>query len=453
MNNFFQKLFQKLDKGFLKAVFGAGSTRIAGLAFGFVFFGLVANQFGAEVMGRFAIAITILSILSTLCSLGFVTSLIRFISGDLEKNNQQLADARFLWVLKFTGFLGLASGVFMMASSNLVADIIFDDPKLTPFLILASLAMVPYGANNILTSYHQAHDRIALSSSLRFVFIPFSASLMLFVLPFFGVGDSLPMLAHILGITICCCIGGVYYFFYNKSDDFGVVTYKTLDDEQKTEMFKVSLPLLMAGISGMLLGWADTLMLGVMTDSATTGLYAVVFRFGVFVALPYQIVGWVILSKLAAAYEAGDKSMQQKWLSMSVHFSITGALPLVLAFCLFGEQILYLFGEEFQAAYWILVVIVLGEFIGLFFGYAVTVMTMGKMQMQYQNILIMSVIFNVALNFFLIPIYGAMGAAVATVFTHIVKQGMMSWMVYKRYGLIAIGVASYLKGKSAPKAV
>lgn len=421
--------------GYLAAVFGSGITRLAGMAAGFIFFALIAQYFGAEVVGRYAIASTIMAIIGTVCNIGFSSSLVRFVSADLEKKQTDRAKQRLLWVIKVVGMASVFCAVALALSSDFIAFYIFADPKLAPFLLIAALALFPYNLNFILTAYHQGCNRISLSSALRNMIVPLFSCFFFIALVYWTTAEYSTLLAQVCAILVSCGIGAAFYWRYRSSSR----SEGSISHDEKKRMLAVSFPMLTGGISGMLLGWADTLMLGALVDAEAAGLYATAFRLSILISLPLHIVGWAIIPRIAAAYEVGNKEFQQKLLSDSVHLSLLGSFIPALLFVFLGHYILLFFGPEFVVAYWVLIVLGLSEFFVVYSGFAHSVMIMTNQQRQYQNIMIGCVVFNIILNFVLISYMGVMGAALATLFTQVLKQSLFAWYVYKEHGLASFG--------------
>ena len=65
-------------------------------------------------------------------------------------------------------------------------------------------------------------------------------------------------------------------------------------------------------------------------------------------------------------------------------------------------------------------------------------MQMSGQQNSYMNILIIGAIINILLNYFLIPIYGINGAALASVFSLSFWNLSMVYIVKRRFGFSTI---------------
>ena len=84
---------------------------------------------------------------------------------------------------------------------------------------------------------------------------------------------------------------------------------------------------------------------------------------------------------------------------------------------LFPESLLAFFGSEFKEfplAIETLIILSIGQMINVFFGAVIYILDMTGKQNVSKNILLFTAFVNIAFNWYLIPIYGIKGAAIAT---------------------------------------
>jgi len=80
----------------------------------------------------------------------------------------------------------------------------------------------------------------------------------------------------------------------------------------------------------------------------------------------------------------------------------------------FSEFVLDIFGNEFEIGKNTLIILAIGQFINAVSGSVGFLLNMTGKQRIFKNIFLIAVIINVVLNFILIPKYGMVGAAIAT---------------------------------------
>lgn len=117
---------------------------------------------------------------------------------------------------------------------------------------------------------------------------------------------------------------------------------------------------------------------------------------------------------------------------------IVVSLPIVLTIIIFRNPILEIFGKEFAEGSYVLIIITLSSFVNAASGNVDQILNMTGNQNDLFKLNIIALFSNVILNYFLIPIYGINGAAVASfISTVIINLGGVI-LVKKRLGFITI---------------
>jgi O-antigen/teichoic acid export membrane protein len=99
-----------------------------------------------------------------------------------------------------------------------------------------------------------------------------------------------------------------------------------------------------------------------------------------------------------------------------------------------------MFGEAFKGGSIILFIFCGGQLVNSFSGSVGVILQMIDKQKVYQNFMLAALFINLGLTFFLTPLYGGIGAAMATVFS------MIFWNVGSAiYLKIKLNITSYYK--------
>ena len=80
-----------------------------------------------------------------------------------------------------------------------------------------------------------------------------------------------------------------------------------------------------------------------------------------------------------------------------------------------GNWILSIWGEEFEEAYWILIILGFGQLVNLTTGAVGIILIMTGHEKTQRNISLCFMMVFLILSFTIIPIYGALGASIASV--------------------------------------
>jgi len=112
------------------------------------------------------------------------------------------------------------------------------------------------------------------------------------------------------------------------------------------------------------------------------------------------------------------------------------AIPTAILFFIWGEPILRLvFGEEYVSAYSALVILSIANIFHAGFGILGPLLNMAGYEKVTAKGIAFAALCNVVLNFIFIPIYGVVGAALATGASLIVWNVVLWWAVIKNIGI------------------
>lgn len=189
----------------------------------------------------------------------------------------------------------------------------------------------------------------------------------------------------------------------------------------------------------------DVIMLtGKVMDSAI-GVYSV----GVTVAeriwmIPDAMKG-VMVSHIAKGKDASETAMV-------IRLCNTGCLILILGIIALGKPFIsWVFGDEYQGAYQITLILLLGVFSMIYYkAIANYNIALGKQAISF-ILLTISVLSNIAANYILIPVWGIYGAGIASVISYTVC-GILFIVFFCRTTHIPIGDLLFIKKSDLVKA-
>jgi O-antigen/teichoic acid export membrane protein len=212
-------------------------------------------------------------------------------------------------------------------------------------------------------------------------------------------------------------MGGVYLYFSREHIQENITQ---LSYERSSNLLKDCLPLIFSGAIVLLYMKVDQIMLGSMVDQAEVGIYVAATR----LSEAWYFVGLTLISVyFPKMLNIKNSQSQQLYLDAIVkngRWIIWGAFTLALVTSFIaGPLIGLLYGKAYAASASVLVVSI----------WAVPFVYLGaiasKMYVaEYRQGLIFwrscwGLLINVILNFWLIPIFGAVGAAIATLVSQV----------------------------------
>lgn len=190
-------------------------------------------------------------------------------------------------------------------------------------------------------------------------------------------------------------------------------------------LIKESWPLILAGLSVILYMKIDIVMLGKMSGDRETGLYSAASRLSEGFYFVPMIIASSFMPMLLRARALGTTQYKESLLSfyvLMIRLSLIVAIPFTILAPLLID---FLFGDDYVGSVAILRVHIWAS-VAVFLGVASSqyFTAEGQQKMSLYRTL-MGLIVNVVLNFLLIPMYGAMGAAIATLLSYFVATFSM----------------------------
>ena len=430
MSEIVNQSLQKIAKG--TGIIFTGT--IIGMLLAFVSRVIIVRYITQSEYGIYSLALVLMSIFAMISTLGLQSGIPRQIAYFRGKKDSEKVSG----IVKSSIQIALVASIFFSFFLFFLSDIIsvkaFHSPELSTPLKIFAIA-IPFSVLIVIfTSIFRGFDRVEphvyFQNILRNVLLlPLLGIVILFGLSFIGV-----VYAYLASIALTCIAFAVYAA---KKLPVSVRGEKNTNaDSLRKELLLFSLPLLAVSILGMIMTWTDTLMLGYFKTPDVVGLYNAALPLAnlipvvltsmkfLYVPIASQLYSQNLIAEMRRNY-----AILTKWM-----FSLT--LPLFLIIFLFPETVLnILFGSRYIQAGTALQILALGMFIHTFLGpNGATLMTAGKTRfLMWTNLV--GAILNIALNIFLIPLFGIIGAAIASASSLAVINVLKSTWLYLLFGI------------------
>ncbi|MBM1849109.1 oligosaccharide flippase family protein [Pseudosulfitobacter pseudonitzschiae] len=202
----------------------------------------------------------------------------------------------------------------------------------------------------------------------------------------------------------------------------------------------------MGTISGLVLinNSVDIIMLGLWKSNADVGHYRLASMVGALITLGMQTMNIYAMPHLTHFLATGEKDKLARVVRHATQLSFGFSLLALVAILLLGEQMLVMvFGSEFSAAFSILLVLASGHVLNAFFGPARVFLMMAGHERLAAFLTGFGTLFNIGLNALLIPSYGPIGAAMATVASIVVTKVMSFVVVWHLHGVLIWPLPNY----------
>lgn len=190
--------------------------------------------------------------------------------------------------------------------------------------------------------------------------------------------------------------------------------FSFLDKKLFSQISNYGLFSLLGGVASLIVGNIDIIMLGALTGLSSTGVYAIAFYIGNVIAVPKKsIVN--IASPLISKYlkEGQLNDVDKIYRSSSINQLIPGCL-LFVGIWANMDNLLYILPPDYAGAKWVIIIIGLSKLIDMAAGVNGHIIINSDFYKTDLFFTLFLVFISVLANYLLIPIYGIVGAAIAT---------------------------------------
>jgi O-antigen/teichoic acid export membrane protein len=187
----------------------------------------------------------------------------------------------------------------------------------------------------------------------------------------------------------------------------------------------------------------DILMLGAFRDAADVGVYQVAARSADCVHFVLVSVNAVMGPTIASLYASRHMERLQGLVTVSARMVLLCSLPFGIAFIVAGRWILVtLFGPEFGAGAPALAILSAGQLVNAAAGSVGLLLTLTGHERYTVRGVGAAAVVNVILGFLLIPVWGGVGAALATTTSLVTWNVLLAIWVYRRLGIRATALGA-----------
>lgn len=277
---------------------------------------------------------------------------------------------------------------------------------------------------NFISGIFQAYENLKLAS-ISLIIYSFSLVILTIIVSIFDLGIIPLALSYTFAYLLC-----LIYATYHLIKNFGVPRFE-FDFKFWKNVGLKSLPFGLTIFFYTIYFSIDVVMISWIAGDYATGLYNSAYKvISVFTAF-YVIYQYVIFPLMSKLYTE-DMNMLKISFEQSFKYSLLILLPISVGVYFYSPFIITLiYSNEFALAsvpMQILIWTVVFLFIN---GVATSLLNSIGEEVSVTKSYIIAAIFNVALNYFLIPKYTYIGASIATVLSEILILGLMMYSISK----------------------
>ncbi|MBI4992789.1 MAG: flippase [Candidatus Magasanikbacteria bacterium] len=362
----------------------------------FVYFTILARNIGAENIGKYFFALSFTTIFVVFVDLGLNNVLIREGAREKSKIQQYLSSVLFAKIfLGGLSYLGVFFVINLMGypieTKYLVylsgLTMLFDSLHLSIYGVLRALGNLKYEALAITGSQFLT---LILGTTFLYMRLPLIYLILAFTIPsFFNV----------------CYVGAVLYKKYQ-------IKLKPRWDKEVIKFFgRVAVPFAMAAVFARVYSYADSILLSKLAGDVAVGWYSIPYK----ITYAFQFIPLALVAALYpkfSEYFASDKQKLALIYERGIKYLLLIVMPIAIGIGILAKPIiLSLYTPEYLNSVLPLQILLAG-LVFSYISFPIGAFLNACNRQATQTLIVFFVmILNIALNLFLIPRYGIIGAA------------------------------------------
>lgn len=375
----------------------------------FLFTWLVARAFGPAGVGAFGTALTSAQMAVIIALVGLDTILVRTVAVCVAQDRTGTARAALQHAIRVAMASGLAMMVCVLLFHRQIATNVFSSAAMAPDLMVMAM-LIPVGAYCRLASTAlRGTGRIGESQMVDGPLGTLIGGALLTGAILLGVAHNplLPSVLYLIGWIATMVVASVLLRRATRA-------WKSREPLEGS-MVRPGVMILMSNANNFFIDWFATVVLAATHGPAEAGLFRVGYQIASSLKLLSSTSETILQPVFAASYQQGDVRRIARVLRLTLLALLLASMPIVAAVLIAPQWIMNLFGKQFGAGAVAMQVMVLGQVFSLIFASSGGVLLMANRERLVAALTFAAVALAAILALLLIPPYGALGAAIASV--------------------------------------
>ena len=379
----------------------------------------LTRTYDAQIYGEFRLFFSFIALSVIILLLGRDNGIIYFSQSEIQHKDTIIKEEVYF------GFFVLLLGTFILfIFSDYIISAFFNKNTTLEYFQL-SLLMIPlWGLFNLglagLKSKGLINYTFILSNlTQRAIRIPFFIVLTFFSASYYSLAFGMILSQIILVYLLIKKLPFLLKFNDVKFKDF-------------FKRFSYSLQLGFNAIIVVLLTKIDILMVGNFTDNTQVAIYDICIMLSFVIMMPF--IALVKSSEPFMKSLVKVKAVQKKYKN-NLKLSIELSLGVLLFILIASKDILYVFGDIYVNGSETLIILSISYMLLIILGSPIEILNMNGFTKSSSIVLIISILINIGLNMLLIPIYGIVGASIATGISLVFSKIFGLFLVHQKLDL------------------
>lgn len=219
---------------------------------------------------------------------------------------------------------------------------------------------------------------------------------------------------YFIGLVIAELIVAVVLFYWFMSNY--KIALNKVSGSLALNLAKFGIPLLITELSYLLLSFVDRYMIVAYQGENVLGLYSVGYNLAMYLSNTIMFsLSYAIVPIYIGIYEKEGREKTEEFLQKSMYYMLIAIIPMWIGYFAISKDLFTtLASQKYEAASSFSPIILLGLFLLGLNNIFNAGLYLKKKSMTILSIMLLAVVINVVINILLLPKYGVIGAAIAT---------------------------------------
>lgn len=392
-------------------------ARTTGAVLTLLFTVYLAQILGPTDYGVFTLSLTIVTIVTVLSRFGLDNVVMKNVAINFEFN-PKLASGYIIGSLRFVAIWGSVLTLILLIVAMNIGEDIFGHVGLIRVLSRMSFIVVPVSLSFIIAEALKSLNRPVLSAVLQTLMIPIIAIAGLLWLQ---LHDLVSIENAVMVYSIACVVTLSFLLIVLITGDFRLSNYSKISS---SKLVKQGWHLLLISSSALIMSWTDVIILGVMSDAESVGIYSISSRLVLASTLFLMAANSIVGPQYAILFEKKNfNKMQDISSNVSLILMVLSLIStVVLVF--FSRYFLSFMGEGYEVGYQVIVILSIGQLVNVSCGSVSVILIVSGLEKTLRNIFYISALFNIIASLVCVKYLGMFGVAYAT------SASMVLWNVW-----------------------
>lgn len=375
---------------------------------GLITFPIITRLLTREEYGIMALITITMFLAVAIAKAGLSDGIIRFYK---EYTDSPGRLSVFTSTVFFRGLLfsAIATALYL-ASLPLLQPLLLIDAKYTICLVIMAAQLFIRPLNIIFMNLLRVREKTVLYNAVNIIgrLVSFGSSIFLLV---YVIGE---FYGYFVGIVFAELVSFVILFFWFLRNY--KLNFRDISGNLSVNLIKFGYPLLITELSYLLLSYADRYLIAAYAGGESLGLYSVGYNLASYIGETISFsLAYAVVPLYVGIYNNDGKEKTEEFLSQCMHYLFIAIFPVFFGYYVISENLFTLLASsKYTEAASFSPIILLGTLSLCLNSILNAGLYLKKRSRSILFIMLSSLAINIVLNLVLIPGYGVMGAALAT---------------------------------------